>query len=270
MKIIFILLSLLLFLFMIHYSVTEYFTTDDTAFIAKYMKFREIYNNFLITWKQGITTSYGTSLPAGQSIGNPTMEQLNQYIVELSRKDGTTYPPLTDPLPPAKTFVEIIQTQQLVPRTITPMITALQWMNTNLAKAHADMNDALKGIQGFTDSRWESFADICQQIQTCKQVQQQQQIVDVKQWMEPVFDSVDTITPLLNENTRLVAKSKDIQAKAQSGDLLPKVEPRKSPYKLPPGSGKKLSPEQEAEYKQNYSQFFALKQWTDQINGVLR
>jgi hypothetical protein len=150
------------------------------------------------------------------------------------------------------------------------MITALQWMNTNLAKAHADMNDALKGVQGFTDSKWESFADICQQIQTCKQVQQEQQIVDVKQWMEPVFDSIDTITPLLDENTRLVAKSKDIQAKAQSGDLLPKVEPRKSPYKLPPGSGKKLSAEEEAEYKQNYSQFFALKQWADQINGVLR
>ena len=76
--------------------------------------------------------------------------------------------------------------------------------------------------------------------------------------------------PLLDENNRLVAKSKAIQAKAQSGDLLPKVEPRKSPYTLPPGSGKKLSPEQEKEYQQNYSQFYALKQWTNSINGNLR
>ena len=278
MKIIFILLSLVIILFIIHYySVTEYFTTDDTAFLAKYMKFREIYNNFLITWKQGITTSYGTSLPAGQPVGNPTMEQFNQYIRELSQTDGTTYPPLTEPLPPVKTVTEIMQNQNLIPRTITPMITAIQWMNANLVKAHASMDDALKGIQGFTDMRWESFADICQVIQTCQQAQKEQQaadaaqqMVNAKQWMEPVFDSIDTIQPLLNENNRLVAKSKAIQAKAQSGDLLPKVAPRKSPYTLPPGSGKKLSPEEEAEYKQNFSQFFALKQWTDQINGALR
>ena len=262
---------------MISSSFTENFANDDTAFVTKYQKFKEFYNSFLSNWKQGITTSYGTSLPAGQPMSTPSIEQLNQYIAELSKKDGTIYPPLTEPLPDAKTVEEILRAKDLIPRSAAPIITALQWMNANLVKAHESMDDALKGIQGFTDMQWESFADICQVIQTCQQAQKEQQaadaaqqMVNAKQWMEPVFDSVDTIQPLLNENNRLVAKSKAIQAKAQSGDLLPKVAPRKSPYTLPPGSDKKLSPEQEKEYKQNYGQFYALRQWRNQINANLR
>ena len=269
MKIFFILLCILIILLMISSSFTEHFANEDTVFIAKYQKFREVYNNFLPNWKQGITTSYGTSLPAGQPMSTPSTEQLNKYISDLSAKDGTTYPLLTEPLPDAKTVEEILRAKDVIPQTTTPIITALQWMNANLVKAHADMKDALKDVQG--------FEDICQQIKTCQQVsaekQQavvQQQIVSAKQWMEPVFDSIDTMKPLLDENNRLVAKSKAIQAKAQSGDLLPKVEPRKSPYTLPPGSGKKLSPEQEKEYQQNYAQFYALKQWSNSINRNLR
>ena len=269
MKIFFILLCILIALLMISSSFTEHFANDDTAFVTKYQKFREFYNSFLLNWKQGITTSYGTSLPAGQPMSTPSVEQLNQYIAELSKKDGTTYPPLTEPLPDAKTVEEILRAKDLIPRSAAPIITALQWMNANLVKAHESMDDALKGVQGFTD--------ICQQIQTCQQAQQvqqqavaEQQMIDAKQWMEPVFDSISSIQPLLDENNRLVAKSKAIQAKAQSGDLLPKVEPRKSPYTLPPGSNKKLSPEQEKEYEQNYGQFYALRQWRNQINANLR
>ena len=269
MKIFFILLCILIALLMISSSFTEHFANDDGAFVTKYQKFRELYNSFLQNWKQGITTSYGTSLPAGQPMSTPSVEQLNQYIAELSKKDSTIYPPLTEPLPDAKTVEEIMRSKDVIPRSTTPLITALQWMNANLVKAHASMDDALKGIQG--------FEDICQQIQTCQQAQQvqqqavmEQQIVDAKQWMEPVFDSISAIQPLLDENNRLIAKSKAIQVKAQSGELLPKPEPRISPYKLPPGSDKKLSPEQEKEYQQNYGQFYALKQWSNGINGNLR
>jgi hypothetical protein len=277
MKIIFILLSIVIILFIIHYSVKEHFLNDDTAFLAKYKQFMNFYNTFLPTWKQGITTSYGTSLPAGQPMGNPTMQQLNQYIEQLTQKEGIAFPPVTDPLPDAKTVEDIMRVKDTIPRTSAPISNALRWMNANLVKAHDSMKDALKGIQGFTNFKSEPFEDICQQIQTCQQAQkaqqqaqQAQQMADAKQWMEPVFDSVTTLQPLLDENTRLVAKSKAIQAKAQSGDLLPKVEPRKSPYKLPPGSDKKLTPEQEKEYQQNFAQLYGIKQWTNQINGALR
>jgi hypothetical protein len=90
--------------------------------------------------------------------------------------------------------------------------------------------------------------------------------------MTPVFESVTTLQPLLDENNRLIAKSKEIQAKAQSGDLLPKVPKRKSPYTLPAGSDmlQQLSEEDKQNYQQNYGQFYAMKQMFDQINSVLR
>ena len=276
MKIIFILLFIFIGLLFISSYVNEPFDNTDTAFITKYAAFMTFYNAFMPNWKQAIITSYGTSQPAGQPMSNPTTEQMNEYIDQLSQKEKLKFPLITTPLPTATNLQDILAIQNVIPRDSTAIKNALEWMNANLVKAHASMNDALKNIQAFID--FEPFNDICAQIQSCAQVQQcqqqqqQQQEMDTKKWMTPIFDSVTILQPLLDQNNRLIAKSKEIQAKAQSGDLLPKVPKRKSPYKLPAGSDAldKLSYEDKKNYQQNYGQYYAMKQMFNQINSVLR
>ena len=262
MKIIFILL--LIGLCLISYQIHENF--DDT-FITKYNNAMKFYNSFMPNYIQAITTSWGLAQSTPTNT-QPTNDQLNTYIQTLSKKEGKPFPPVTDLLPTVSTMDDIIKIQAQLPVSAEPYGNALQWMNTNLQKAQDGMKDALKGISGFIDwTTYESF-DVCQQIQQCQQAQTVAQTVDIVKTYGPVFDALIGLQSLLDENNRLIAKSKAIQDQAQSGALLPKQKPRVSPYTIPPG--KSLSPENEKNYKDNYSQFYAMKKMFDGINGALR
>jgi len=282
MKIIFILLSISVIIFIIS-RIQEPFTDLDSTFLGNYQKFMTFYNQFMINYTKAITTSWGLAKPAPtsstQSNSNPSMAELNAFIPTLSAKVGPL-PLITDPLPSVQTTDDLAKIQATLPQDAAPFKNALEWMNKNLSEAHSKLASSLSAIQGFTDVKgiathdyktMEYFDDICQQIQTCQQTQQQ----SMQQKVQPTFDSFFPLQPLLDRNNQLVAETQQIQDKAQSGALLPKGIPRVSPYKLPAGSDKLMrmkqeNPEQYKEYQQNYGQFVAMKQYSDQINGNLR
>jgi len=274
MKIIFILLFILLALLYITYHVKEDFTDLDSTFLAKYDTFMTFYNTFLTNWAKAVVTSYGTSLPAGQPVGTPTKQQLNEYIQTLAKKEGKAFPPMTDPMTAIKTTDELQAVQ--IPRDPRPYQNALDWMNANLVEAHAGVKDALKNLQGFAD--YEPFEDICQQIQTCQGKQAAANAVQtatMQQELIPVFDSFAALQGSLDRNNALLATSQKIQDQAQSGSLLPNVPPRTSPYTLPAGSGDfdKLRTENPALYKEYEKKFPGMTYfgtYRNEINANLR
>ena len=282
MKFIFILLCILCGILLLP-IIREGFTNLDESFLISYTTFMKFYNEFNINYTKAILTSYGTSLPAGQPIGTPSIDQLNQYIPILSQKEGKPFPRIGDQMPAITTTDDFLRIQSRIPRDHVPFQNALEWMNSSLQTAHASLGSSLNSIQGFSDydadyDTYEGFADICQQIQTCQAAQQQQteqQMQQTQQELKSVFASFASLQPLLTKNNKLIATSQEIQDRAQSGDLLPKVAPRVSPYSLPPGSDKlqkmqKDDPEQYKKYEQQYGQFVGIKKYTDQVNSVLR
>jgi hypothetical protein len=281
MKIIFILVWIALSIGILCFFVLrkEGFADLDKTFLGKYNTFTTFYNTFQANWLQAITQSY--AVDTGNKTGST--QDMNAYILRLSKTSGVQYPPLTDPLPVLHTTNELVAIQSQLPHDPVPFQHALDWMNTHLEETHAKLESTLQGIhQGFMDydvlQYTESFDTICQQIATCQQQQteqQEQQAVIIQQQMTPIFDSFLQLEPLLQKNTDLITKSKQIQDQASSGTLLPPVAPRVSPYTLPVGSNKlhdmhQNDPEKYAAYKQNYGQFIDMKHTFDQINGNLR
>jgi len=284
MKIIFILLFIVLCLLFL-LTRREGFSTIasevhlDAHFVDKYTVFSTVYNTFQANWLQAITQSY--AVDTGNKTGST--EDMNAYITRLATKEKTSFPPLTDPLPSIQTTDDLLAIQDKIPQDAVPFQHALDWMNRNLKETQAKLESSLKGIQGFKDFQGfadfkESFADICQQITTCQQQQSAQQVqraVSLQQQLDPVFDSFLQLQPMLDTNTDLIKKSKEIQDKAQNGSLLPPAIPRPSPYTLPSGSNnlkemQKNDPAKYAEYKQNYGTFMNMKNMFDEINANLR
>jgi hypothetical protein len=238
------------------------------------------YNQFITNWTQAITQE----IAMDSNTQKPSTEQMNQYIKKISEKNVTIYPPITDPLPDLTTTDDLLAIRAMIPRDPAPFQNALQWMNATIIETKNKLESSLKAIQGFRDftvqdyDTMEFFEDICQQIQTCQQQQnekQQQQIATLQQQLGPIFDSFVRLQPLLDKNTELLAESKKIQDQAQNGSLLPTVAPRKSPYSLPEGSNKlkdmqKNDPERYKKYKQDFSLFHNMKNSFDQINANLR
>jgi hypothetical protein len=249
------------------------------------MKF---YNTFIENWTKSIITSMNTDAPVkastSQNTGTPpqpTIEQMNQYIQILNKKEGKTFPSITESLPEIKTMDDLNKLQ--LPQKAEPFKIALEWMNTNLSKALGSM-PTLATIQGFVDImrgyHVEGFKDaviekdICQQITLCQEAKNEQNVV-VQKDMQKVFDEFDKLEPMLQKNQELITQSKEIQEKAQNGTLLPKAPLMPSPYRLPSGSDKlqkmkQDDPEKYKEYEKNFGQFVAMKQSFDGINSVLR
>lgn len=279
MKSIFIPLCILLVLLIsLSYFSVEYFVDQDPL-LAKYNTFIAFYNPFMENWSASIITSMGTDTKVQPSTspssgGNtstppqPTNAAMSEYVLTLSKKEGISFPPVTDPFPTASTLEDVIAIQSQIPKDPQPFQNALDWMNTNLEKAHSSMAGALSAIGNI-----QGFEDICQQITACKKADADA----VSQDMSPLFDSfnTDSLRQALQKNQDLIVKSKEIQKKAQNGSLLPSAPIMPSPYKNPAGSDKlqrmkEENPEKYREYEKNYSGLFSIKQSFDQINGSLR
>ena len=304
------LICFILFLNRERFAYTEGFADLDNTFLSKYNTFMTFYNTFMTNWMQAIITSLSTNLPAEapssdglppkankESPPQPTMDQLNQYIQILIKKEGKSFPPITAPMPKLNTTEELIAIK--FPTDIQPFQNALDWMNMNMSKAHATAEAALQSVaslQGFSNYekfpydfddyeglryeslRYEPFEDICQQISSCQAAEnakQEEKAASIQKQMGPVFDKFLTLQPALNKNTELIVKSKKLQDQAKNGTLLPAPAARTSPYKLPPGSDalqnmERDDPEKYKKYKQNFGQFMSMKQSFDGINSVLR
>ena len=280
-----ILLICLILLFL--QTKSEGFEDVEPTFLTKYNKFMKFYNTFMDNWTKTIITSMNTDAPVkastSQNTGTPpqpTIEQMNQYIQILNKKEGKIFPSITVLLPEIKTIDDLNKLQ--LPQKSEPFKIALEWMNTNLSKALESI-PTLATVQGFVDImrgyHVEGFKDvdgkdICQQITSCQETQNKQNIV-VQKDMEKVFDEFDKLEPILQKNQELIIQSKEIQEKAQNGTLLPKAPSMPSPYRLPNGSDKlqkmkQDDPEKYKEYENNFGQFVAMKQSFDGINSVLR
>ena len=280
----------ILICFLLYISLkTEGFEDLEPTFLTKYNKFMKFYNTFMENWTKSIITSMNTDAPVkastSQNTGTPpqpTIEQMNQYIQILNKKEGKTFPSITESLPEIKTMDDLNKLQ--LPQKAEPFKIALEWMNTNLSKALGSMPTLIQGfvdimrgyhVEGFkvVDGK-DTDKDICQQITSCQEAKNEQNIV-VQKDMEKIFDEFDKLEPILQKNQELITQSKEIQEKAQNGTLLPKAPPMPSPYRLPSGSDKlqkmkQDDPEKYKEYEKNFGQFVAMKQSFDGINSVLR
>jgi len=273
-----ILICILLYIVLLK---TEGFEDVDPSFLTKYNKFMKFYNTFMENWTKSIIVSMNTNAPvqasSSQNTGTPpqpTIEQMNQYIQTLNKKDKT-FPPITELIPEIKTTDDLNKLE--LPQKSESFKNALEWMNANMSKALGSM-PTLSTIQGFVDImrgyHVEGFEDICQQITSCQEQKNKQNVV-IQKDMELVFDQFDKLEPMLQKNKELIARSKEIQDKAENGTLLPKTPERPSSYRLPSGSDKlqkikQDDPEKYKEYEKNYGPFLAMKQSFDGINSVLR
>ena len=273
--------------------------TDKTSAIVsqKYKDFIKFYNLFLVNWEKAIVTSIGldqkpqelkkpTQKPTQTKPPSPTQTEMNIYIEQLSSKLNLPFPEITDALP-RKMDPSFVKT---MPTDPTLYLNALLWMNKSLETSHKELEASMKGTKtdGFTSDRFsiEGFdnANTCQQIVQCQQQSAEQQALALKKQNEVIIANLNKFLnneKLQNElkyNIELIAKSQDIQNKAQSGELLSEFKfPEGEPiiYTLPDGHDsltdmEKNDPAKYNDYKTNHSQWFSIKQMFDQINRSIK
>jgi len=273
--------------------------TIDPTLVTNYQKFvTTIYNPFLTNWQRAIVSSISADQPqqpltdpsqtTNMSVKptTPSRSEMNAYIANLSQKLGKPLPNSTDPLPETIDLTTFPVIAPKIPTDPTPYTNALTWMNTQLEEAHAKLQSALKGesftnLEGFDNQTCQDLSQcfndnpqFAEQIEAALQSRQkktQQQVSDqLKKFMTD-----PRLINALQTNQQLVAKSKQVQDQAQSGELLnqmdlPKEEEVK--YTLPEGSDKlqKMDYAQQKAVKEAAPSMFSLKTLMDQINSNLR
>lgn len=304
MKLILILLGLLLILVILRlFVIKEGFQNSELnpVTIQGYTNFLNFYNSFCANWKKAIVSSVASEIPqkpatdpanpVGGSAPDISEKQMNDYITTLSNKLSKPLPPICKPLPKTVDSTNIVEITQQIPTDIQPFINALNWINPQLQKAHANLGSALKG-----NSRpIENFQDTCQNVASClandpqliqqlaieiseqndqQIVQQQEQLMAA---INPFFTNSD-LSQAFGENELLMKKSQEIQDQAQSGELENQINVPGgrtiAKYVMPPGANnlndmKQNNPERYNELKQNYSMWVSLKGMMDNINANL-
>lgn len=264
---------------------------EDVATISpelqeKYDKFKAFYDDFMINWTKAVATSLTTRLPPPEPATDPSIDEtatakspsndeLNQHVTELTQELKVPLPFVTGPLPPTLSKKEVIGMVKIKSIDPAPFHNALKWMNTNMDASHAALDNALSG--GTVDG----FEDICQQITQCTEQQEQDQLVKEEQLgkMLDAFTENQQIKSSSKRNKELTAKSKEIQAQAQSGALINKLnissdEPEQK-FHAPAGSNlwkkmKEEDPEKAQNIKQSMKSVVGMKEWADNINSNLR
>jgi hypothetical protein len=199
---------------------------------------------------------------------NPTRTELNQYIQQLQEKEKKRFPPVTNPLPIIDTIELFTKHQSSLPRDPTPFNNALDWMNTNLESTLSTLQsslDSIKNLQGFSDYDFptmEYFGDVCQAIKACQDSQNESVVADARSFV-PIMQSFQRLQNKLDKNNGLIARSKDIQEKAQNGTLIPTGTQKAVPPEYT------LDPDIAREYKGEPSlkQLTALKKLITGIKG---
>lgn len=272
--------------------------------VQGYKNFLLFYNPFCANWQKAIISSIASDTPqepltspsqvsaTGAPSSTPSSADMNAYINQLSQQIGKTLPPVCKTIPDTVDSINIAQIIPFIPTDITPFLNALNWMNEQLEKAHSGLSTALQGgkpqTEGFDNASCQNMAscfanDPALITQIAKElagqnaqviVQQEQQLMTL---LSP-FLTTQALSDAFKQNELLVQKSQEIQNQAQSGELINQINipggNTRATYTKPEGSDKliqlqKNNPERAAELKNNYGQWFALKQLTDQINATL-
>jgi hypothetical protein len=307
MTIILILLGLLIILVILRLFVERAEGFEDVSLnpetIKGYNIFLAFYNPFCTSWDKAITSSAAAEIPqqpltdpsqvsdSGSGSAPPiSIEQKNQYIKKLSQQLNQEFPPICEQLPTTLNSSNLGDVISKVPSDIQPFTNALNWMNTQLEKAQANLGGALQGQSPQT----EGFED-CQNIAQCLLnnpellqelaigiseqnnipiIQQQEQLMTK---IIPFFNTPE-LSQSFGQNTLLMEKAQEIQNQAQSGELVNQVNVpggnTVAKYDMPQGANnmkdmKQNNPDRYNELKTNYSQWFSLKGMLDNINANL-
>ena len=268
-----LLIVLCTILLVISVKSREGFVDDKSAIYAKYIEF---YNPFMTNWKTAIITSIGLDKPApteGAKAETPSSQEIKQYIQKLRNTTGKLYPDVSDILPDemSSDFLDTIYNNPSI--YISSFVNALNWMNEGLQKS---MDELDTHIQGFEDMMCQQIIKCQQEHDTQQKAEQTQKIQEKLSVLEQIVNNKD-LQNSFKTNTELMAKSKRIQLQAQSGALLNQIQFPKDKgitYTLPPGSNsldemQKNDPEKYKKYKDDYKQWFNLKQMFNGINSSL-
>lgn len=229
-----------------------------------------------------------------------TRIQMNEYVNRLSDKLQKPLPQLTDPLPKEINTASLSMVLSQLPKNTTPYENALQWMNQQMKDAQQNLAGALQGVppipavEGF-----DANAPTCQEVSQClannpefiaqvtQQVAQEQDAQKKQSAEEQQKELLQRITPFLENasltqegatNQELAKQLGGVQQQAESGELyskinLPDKEPD-APLTIPAGGlvmadMQKTNPQQYNQLKDNYKQWFDVKQLIEQINRNL-
>lgn len=306
-------LILIILLYLTTYSKNETFVNRNTIpisqwVIMKYKYFVNFYNPFMKNWEEAIVTiqsldtpqqeaSKPSQAPSSSKPSIPTREQLNQYIQSYSQKIGKSLPFITEPLSDDIYSYSLQQLLEIIPSDPTPYQNALSLMNNNLIESQKNLDSALQGkitegffmIEGYT-------GDQCAELSTCfaenpqiaeqiAKAQYEQELKKHEELQNQLSDRLEkfilnnTLQNALQMNNNLVKKAKELQNKAQSGELLnminiPDLNPI-PPYKVPAGGNrlkqlKESDPDKYNELEKKNSALFSVKTLFEQINQNLR
>ncbi len=269
----------------------------DPDFIKTYGTFKKFYNAFMNNWQMAITTSVVADIPqkplsspkdvinATASPPTPSQSDMNKYVITLSQQLNKPLPQVTIPLPDEINSSFLQQLQTIVPDSSSAYQNALDWMNTQLSNAHANLASALQGIPA------EGFEDVCQDFSQCMSdpdfVQrfneqilkaQQAKLQTLQQLLANKMNAINTNSTLqsaLAQNNKLIEQSKGIQKSAQNGDLLKQINIPSGPenvYTMPAGGDtlsklQKTDPAKYNKLKNSGGLWFAVKQLMEQINS---
>jgi hypothetical protein len=271
----------------------------DPNIASSYNSFLSSYNTFCSNWQKAIQSSVAANIQQ-QPLTSPSQvqssqapqistEDMNKYINLLSIEQSMTFPPIcSSSLPTTVDSSNISQVIQMIPQDSQPYVNALNWMNSQLSKSIANLNSSLQ-VEGFDVND-----PMCQEVSQCvannPQLAQQiaQQIADQndrnfslqEQQLSSLinnFMSNPELPQALDENQKLVAKSKEIQDQAQSGQLVNQITVTggdQNQFSMPPNGDtlsqmKQNDPDSYNHLKSNYSSWFSVKQLMEQINANL-
>jgi len=229
-----------------------------------------------------------------------TRLQQNEYVNRLSEKLKQSLPFVTDPLPREITLSTLPTILPQIPTDMTPYQNAIAWMNEQMRASQQQLASALQGtppvsvIEGF-----DATTPTCQEISQCltnnptfitqvtQQVKEEQEQQEKKSAEDQQRELLNRIVPFLEStslsqasttNQDLAKQLAQVQQQAESGELyqqinLPDKEPD-TPVSLPQGAFalstmQQTNPQQYNQLKDNYKQWFDMKQLIEQINRSL-
>jgi hypothetical protein len=284
-------------------------TSLSPTVVASYQKFVDFYNPFLVNWEKALTTAVSLEIPVApqDDPDNPTPPsspppitrlQQNEYVGRLSDKLQQPLPFVTDPLPREITLSSLSAILPQIPTDMTPYQNAMTWMNEQMQSSQQNLAGALQGIPPAVEG-FDATAPTCQEVSQClannptfiAQVSQQVQESQEQQQKQSAEDQqqelLKRIAPFLEStplsqatatNQDLAKQLAQVQQQAQSGELyqqvnLPNKEPD-PPVSLPQGAlalstMQQTNPQQYNQLKDNYKQWFDVKQLIEQINRSL-
>lgn len=204
--------------------------------IDNYNNFKEFYNKFMQNWEKAIISAIALNTESSITTQptKPSIDQMNKYIVSLSKELEKPLPNVTVLLPDTIDSIKLSEIIKIIPDNSEMYVNALEWMNRNLEKSQENLNKSISGrpIEQFEDI----YRDECKDISKClddpdvvaKLTEAQNKKEEDKIHNNEAllssrvssFLSNIKLKPLVDNNIKLFKNADDIKNKASSGQLL--------------------------------------------------